>query len=352
MRDFIQGLPKAELHLHIEGTLEPELLFKLAERNKVTLPYKSVEDAHKAYNFKDLQSFLNVYYARSQVLLTEQDFYDLTWAYLQRAHKQNVRHTEIFFDPQTHTERGVPFETVITGISSALKEAERTLNLSTGLILCFLRDLSAESAMKTLEQAVPYLDLIQSVGLDSAEVGNPPSKFVSVFDKARAVGLLTVAHAGEEGPPQYIWEALDLLKVSRIDHGVRCLEDEVLVERLKRDQVPLTVCPLSNIKLCVFESMKQHPIKKMLEKGLCATVNSDDPAYFGGYVNENYEGVVQALGLTQDQVVQLAKNSFVASFLSKDQKAKYIKEVEEYAKAPSPLPSVGEVDPQGRVRGR
>lgn len=330
MDQFIKGLPKAELHLHIEGTLEPELLFELAERNKVPLPYKSIEDAHKAYQFQDLQSFLDVYYAASNVLLVEQDFFDLTWAYLTKANQQNVRHVEIFFDPQTHTERGVSFDVVVMGISRALQEAEKTYNMTTGLILCFLRDLTAESAANTLQQAIPYLHLINGVGLDSAEVGNPPSKFVSVFDKARDLGLLTVAHAGEEGPPEYIWEALDLLKVSRIDHGVRCLEDAQLVERLKTDQIPLTVCPLSNVKLRVFNNMDQLPVKVMLEKGLCATINSDDPAYFGGYMNENYLEVAQSLNLNQEHLIQLAKNSFTASFLPSNLKEMLIQELDEY----------------------
>jgi adenosine deaminase len=330
MEHFIQHLPKAELHLHIEGTLEPELLFKLADRNKVSLPYKSIEEAHQAYKFQDLQSFLNIYYAASQVLLTEQDFYDLTWAYLQKAKQQNIRHVEIFFDPQTHTERSIAFETVVTGISYALQEAERTLSLSTGLILCFLRDLSAESALHILEKAIPYQEFIQGVGLDSAERDHPPRKFTTVFDKARELGFLTVAHAGEEGPPDYIWQALDLLKVSRIDHGVRCLEDPKLVEKLAKEHIPLTVCPLSNIKLHVFETMEQHPLRKMLEMGLCATVNSDDPAYFGGYVNENFLAATQALHLSQDHIYQLAKNSFLASFLPTPQKQMFIAELDEY----------------------
>ncbi len=330
MENFIHHLPKAELHLHIEGTLEPELLFTLADRNKVSLPYKSIEEAHKAYNFQDLQSFLNIYYAASQVLITEQDFYDLTWAYLQKAKQQNIRHVEIFFDPQTHTERGIAFETVLMGISRALQEAERTLSLSTGLILCFLRDLSAESALQILEKAIPYKEFIQGVGLDSAERDHPPRKFTTVFDKARECGFLTVAHAGEEGPPDYIWEALDLLKASRIDHGVRCLEDLTLVENLRKKQIPLTVCPLSNIKLHVFETMEQHPLRKMLEIGLCATVNSDDPAYFGGYVNKNFLAATQALHLSQDHIHQLAKNSFLASFLPLHQKQALIAELDEY----------------------
>ncbi len=352
MDQFIKGLPKAELHLHIEGTLEPELLFELAERNKVSLPYKSIAEAHKAYQFQDLQSFLDVYYAASNVLLTEQDFFDLTWAYLEKANQQNVRHVEIFFDPQTHTERGVSFDAVITGISRALQEAEKTYNMTTGLILCFLRNLTAESAEQTLQQAIPYLHLIQGVGLDSAEVGNPPSKFVSVFDKARDLGLLTVAHAGEEGPPEYIWEALDLLKVSRIDHGVRCLEDDRLVERLKTDQTPLTVCPLSNIKLHVFDNMEEHPLKRMLEKGLCATINSDDPAYFGGYMNENYLEVAQSLNLNQEHLIQLAKNAFTASFLPLSQKEKLMRELDEYVSNSEPLQNLYKIELRNKTIGR
>lgn len=330
MENFIQLLPKAELHLHIEGTLEPELLFKLADRNNIPLSYKSIEDVRKAYNFQDLQSFLNIYFAGSQVLMTEQDFYDLTWAYLQKAKQQNIRHVEIFFDPQTHTKRDITFETIIMGISNALKEAERTLGISTGLILCFLRDLSAESAIQTLEQATPFKDLLIGVGLDSAEKNNPPRKFERVFNKAREMGLLTFAHAGEEGPPEYIREAIDLLKVLRIDHGIRCLEDKALVKRLWDEQIPLTVCPISNIKLHVFEKMAQHPIKKMLEAGLCVTINSDDPAYFRGYINENFIEVTQALHLSQEQIIQLAKNSFLASCLPWNKKEKFIAEIDDY----------------------
>ncbi len=330
MKNFIQSLPKAELHLHIEGTLEPELLFQLADRNKIALPYQSIEAVHQAYNFQDLQSFLDVFYAGSQVLLHEQDFYDLTWAYLQKAKQQNVCHTEIFFDPQTHTKRGIAFEVIIKGISQALQDAERRLNLSTGLIMCFLRDLSAESAMQTLEAALPYRDLLLGVGLDSAEKNHPPRKFTTVFETARNHGFLTVAHAGEEGPPEYIWQALDLLKVSRIDHGVRCLEDDRLVERLALEKIPLTVCPLSNFKLQVVKSMAEHPLKKMLAKGLCVTVNSDDPAYFGGYVNENFLAVSEALDLSQNDVYQLAKNSFLASALPTKHRHKFIGELDEY----------------------
>jgi adenine deaminase len=327
---FIHALPKAELHLHIEGTLEPDLLLKLAQRNNVSIPYHSIEDIRKAYQFQDLQSFLNIYHAGSQVLINRQDFYELTLAYLKRAHHENVRHVEIFFDPQTHTERGVSFDNVILGITNALEESKRTMGISSSLILCFLRDLSAESAYQTLEQAIPYKNMIQAVGLSSAEKGNPPSKFTSVFDKVRSAGFMTVAHAGEEGPSSYIIEALDLLKVARIDHGVRCLEDDHLVTRLIQDQTPLTVCPISNIKLQVFPHLSQHPLKIMLEKGLCVTVNSDDPAYFGAYVNDNYVQTAQALNLTQKQITQLAKNSFHSSFLPKSQKDAFITEMDEY----------------------
>ncbi|MGB3295259.1 MAG: adenosine deaminase, partial [Phormidesmis sp.] len=287
MEQFIQGLPKAELHLHIEGTLEPEMMFELAQRNDIELPYKSVSEVKEAYNFEDLQSFLDIYYQGSEVLQKEQDFYDLTWAYLQKAADQNVRHTEIFFDPQTHTNRGLAFETAYEGISQALKDGEAKLGISSQLILSFLRDLSAEQALATLEQALPYKESLVAVGLDSAEMGNPPSKFKSVFDRAREEGFLTVAHAGEEGPPEYIWEAINLLDVSRIDHGVRSMEDPRLIDYLTDKQIPLTVCPLSNVELQVFDSMAEHNLKQLLSLGLCATVNSDDPAYFGGYVAEN-----------------------------------------------------------------
>ena len=330
MNHFINNIPKAELHLHIEGTLEPEMLFMFADRNKITLPYQSIMDVQKAYNFKDLQSFLDIYYAGAHVLLTERDFFDLTWAYLLKAKEQNIRHVEPFFDPQTHTERGVPFHSIIMGISNALVKAKEELEISSALILCFLRDLSAHSAMKTLDESLPYKHLIAAVGLDSAEYNNPPVKFQDVFDKARSHGFLTVAHAGEEGPPEYIWEALDKLKVKRIDHGVRCLEDVDLVERLKNEYVPLTVCPLSNIKLCVFDDMKDHPIKKMLENGLCVTVNSDDPAYFGGYLNENFTAIADAFDLTHDDIRLIVKNSFSASFLPDHLKNEFIKECDSY----------------------
>ena len=328
MASLIQTLPKAELHIHIEGSLEPEMMFELARRNQVSLPYASVDEVRAAYQFENLQSFLDLYYAGAQVLQTEQDFYDLTWAYLQKCAVQNVLHTEIFFDPQTHTDRGIPFEVVHGGITRALKDGREKLDVSSGLILCFLRHLSAEAAMATLEQALPYRDSITAVGLDSSELGHPPSKFQAVFDRARAEGFLTVAHAGEEGPPEYIWEAIRLLKVSRIDHGVRCVEDPALVDYLVEHQIPLTVCPLSNIKLCVFDTMAHHNLKQLLDIGLCVTVNSDDPAYFGGYVNENFNAVQKALNLTDDQLKQIALNSFKASFLDADRKQHYLSKLD------------------------
>lgn len=321
-------LPKAELHIHIEGSLEPEMMFDLAQRNGLALPYDSVEAVRAAYQFENLQSFLDLYYAGAQVLQTEQDFYDLTWAYLQKCAAQAVRHTEIFFDPQTHTDRGIPFEVVHSGITQALGDARVQLGVSSGLILCFLRHLSAEAAMATLEQALPYLGSILAVGLDSSELGHPPSKFQAVFDRARAEGFLTVAHAGEEGPTEYIWEAIRLLNVSRIDHGVRCVEDPALVDYLVEHQIPLTVCPLSNVKLGVFDQMEQHNLKQLLDRGLCVTVNSDDPAYFGGYVGENFAAVESALGLSAADLVQLAKNSFTASFLDANTQRIYLEAVD------------------------
>ncbi len=333
MDAFIAKLPKAELHMHIEGSLEPELMFALAARNGVELPFASVEEVRQAYEFTDLQSFLDIYYEGARVLLTEQDFYDMSWAYLQRARAQHVRHAEVFFDPQTHTERGVAFETVIRGIHRALADGQRELGVSSQLIMCFLRHLSAEAAMTTLEQALPFGDWIIAVGLDSSEVGHPPQKFAEVFARARAEGLLTVAHAGEEGPPEYIWQALDVLKVSRIDHGVRCVEDSKLVRRLAAEQVPLTVCPLSNVKLCVFASMAEHNLKQLLDLGLCVTVNSDDPAYFGGYVNENFGAAQAALGLRRDDLHRLARNSFQASFLDEAEKRRLTAELDRYVQA-------------------
>ncbi len=312
MYDWLNALPKAELHLHLEGSLEPELLFRLAERNKIALPWDNVDALRSAYNFGNLQEFLDLYYAGADVLRTEQDFYDLTWAYLQKCEEQNVVHTEPFYDPQTHTDRGIPFEVAMRGISGALADGRELLGISSGLILSFLRHLPEEEAFKTLEQAMPFRDAFFAVGLDSSEMGHPPSKFERVFAKARAEGFLAVAHAGEEGPPEYIWEALDLLKVSRIDHGVRASEDPKLIERLIDEQIPLTVCPLSNTKLCVFDDMSQHNILQMLEQGVKVTVNSDDPAYFGGYVTENFMALHESLGMTEDQARRLAQNSLDA----------------------------------------
>ena len=332
MKEFIQNLPKAELHVHIEGTLEPEMMFELAQRNKIDLPYKSVSEVREAYDFEDLQSFLDIYYQGSEVLQTEQDFYDLTWAYLQKAAQDNVRHTEIFFDPQTHTDRGIAFETVYQGIYKALQDGKDKLGISSQLILSFLRHLTQEEAFATLKQALPYKETMVAVGLDSAEQGNPPSKFKEVFDKAQAEGFLTVAHAGEEGPPEYIWEAINLLKVSRIDHGVRSMEDPDLLHYLTDKQIPLTVCPLSNIELKVFDSMAEHNLKKLLNRGICVTINSDDPAYFGGYVGENYQAAQSALDLTEQELYQIAKNSFQASFLSPEAKFKLIAELEDYCR--------------------
>jgi adenine deaminase len=329
--DFACKLPKAELHLHIEGTLEPELRFELARRNGVSLPYASVDDVRRAYVFSDLQSFLDIYYAGCRVLLTEQDFYDLTWAYLTRAAAQGVRHAEIFFDPQTHTDRGVPFETVVTGIHRALEDGRTRLSITSGLILCFLRHLSEEAAMRTLQEALPFRDWLLAVGLDSSEVGHPPVKFRRVYDRAREAGLLAVAHAGEEGPPQYVWEALDILNVRRIDHGVRSIEDERLVSRLVEEQIPLTVCPMSNVKLRVFPNLKSHNLKQLLDRGLLVTVNSDDPAYFGGYVADNFQASAAALDLSRERQLQLARNSFVASFLPEEQKRAYLEALGRFA---------------------
>jgi len=328
---FIRGIPKAELHLHIEGTLEPELMFAIARRNGIALPWDSVDALREAYDFHDLQSFLDIYYRGTDVLHHVQDFYDLTFAYFERAARDNVRHVELFFDPQTHTRRDVPFETVITGIHGAQVDAEKRLGISSKLILCFLRHLSPESASEALATAVPFRPWIGGVGLDSSERGNPPSKFKAVFEEARAEGFKVVAHAGEEGPASYIVEALDLLGAQRIDHGVRCVDDPALVERLAREQIPLTVCPLSNLKLRVFPSMAEHNLKDLLARGLMITLNSDDPAYFGGYVGDNYTAVARELGLTRDEVVKLARNSFTASFLPEERKAALIAEVDKFA---------------------
>ena len=315
IRDFVAALPKAELHLHIEGTLEPELAFALAERNGVRLPYGSVDELRAAYRFSNLQDFLDVYYATASVLVEAEDFRDLAAAYLARAHADHVRHAEIFFDPQTHTDRGVPFAAVIEGISAALDEARRDLGMTSRLILCFLRHLDEQAALDTLAAALPWRDRIAGVGLDSGERGNPPSKFAEVFRRAREAGFVPVAHAGEEGPAEYVRQALDVLKVVRVDHGNNALDDPVLVAELARRRIPLTVCPLSNLRLCVVDDLASHPLRRMMESGLRVTVNSDDPAYFGGYVNDNYVAVAEALGLDRSQLVELARNSFEASLL-------------------------------------
>jgi len=336
MESFIRRIPKAELHLHIEGTLEPEMMFELARKHRLALPYASVEQLRQAYSFSNLQSFLDIYYQGADVLRDEDDFHALTSAYVRRAHADGVVHAEIFFDPQTHTARGVPFATVIGGIHSALEEARRALGITHRLILCFLRHLSAQDAMTTLEQALPHVGAITAVGLDSSEAGHPPSKFAEVFARARSEGLLTVAHAGEEGPPEYVSEALDLLQVKRVDHGVRSAEDPALLARLVRDRVPLTVCPLSNVRLRVFDRMEDHNLKRLLRQGLCVTVNSDDPAYFGGYVAENYLAAFRALVLSRADIVQLASNSFEASFLPQAEKEGWLAQVRRFnADAPA-----------------
>jgi adenosine deaminase len=332
LQEFIDGLPKAELHLHIEGTLEPEMMFALAARNSIALPYASIEELRAAYSFSNLQEFLDLYYQGAQVLITRQDFYDLTMAYLVRAHADTVLHAEIFFDPQTHTDRGIAFETVIEGIVAAMGDAERDLGISSRLIPCFLRHLSETDALATFEEALPYKNHIAGFGLDSSEKGHPPAKFERVFARARAEGFRIVAHAGEEGPPAYVSEALDLLKVDRIDHGNRALEDQALVARLAREAMPLTVCPLSNLSLAVVKNLSDHPLRRMLKTGLNATLNSDDPAYFGGYVNENYRAVQTALDLTKEEIVLLARNSFEAAFVSKDRKAELIGRLDSYVK--------------------
>jgi len=325
--ELIRALPKAELHVHIEGTFEPELMFAIAQRNQIQIPYQSVEEVKQAYNFHNLQSFLDIYYAGANVLRHEQDFYDLAWAYFEKRAEDRIVHTEMFFDPQTHTERGVEFATVLAGLKRACEDAKAKLGISSQLIMCFLRHLSEEKAFETLEQALPFKDDIIAIGLDSSEVGHPPAKFERVFAKAREAGFLIVAHAGEEGPPEYIWEALDLLKVNRIDHGVRSEEDEQLMARLIAEKMPLTVCPLSNLKLCVVNDMADHNIRRLLQKGVHVTVNSDDPSYFGGYMNDNFIAIQQALELSNEELKQLAINSFEASFISDEEKQKWIAEV-------------------------
>lgn len=325
---LIRALPKAELHVHIEGTFEPELMFEIAQRNQIDIPYKSVEEVRQAYNFHNLQSFLDIYYAGANVLIHEQDFYDLAWAYFKKCAEDHVVHTEIFFDPQTHTDRGIAFETVLNGLQRACNDAKAKLGISSYLIMCFLRHLSEEAALKTLEQALPYKNQIIAVGLDSSEVGHPPAKFTRVFAKAREAGFLVVAHAGEEGPPEYVWEALDLLKVNRIDHGVRSEEDPVLMQRLIQEKMPLTVCPLSNLKLCVVDDMQQHNIHRLLQQGVKVTVNSDDPSYFGGYMNDNFFAIQKALNLSEAELKQLAINSFEAAFIDNTEKQSWIKKIQ------------------------
>jgi adenine deaminase len=328
MEEFIRSLPKAELHVHIEGTLEPEMAFELARKHRISLPYATVEQLRHAYRFFDLQSFLDIYYAVADVLRDEEDFYALTRAYLRRVHAQGVVHAEIFFDPQTHTARGIPFATVVGGIHQALVDAERELKLTHRLIPCFLRDLGSDSAMQTLEQALPHRDAVAAVGLDSSERGHPPRKFAAVFERARAEGLLAVAHAGEEGPAAYISEALDSLRVCRIDHGVHCEEDPELVLRLARERIPLTMCPLSNVQLKVFDRIESHNIKRLLDAGVCVTVNSDDPAYFGGYVLENYLAIQQAFALSRQDLGRLARNSLEASFLDPARKRRWLNAID------------------------
>lgn len=330
IENFIHWVPKAELHLHIEGTLEPELMFKIAKRNNIQLKYASVAELKQAYNFNNLQDFLNIYYAGASVLIHEQDFYDMTRAYLEKIHTQNVVHTEIFFDPQTHTDRGISFDTVIQGIHTALMDGQKKLGITSRLILCFLRHLDENAAMKTLTEALPYKEMITAVGLDSSEVGNPPAKFQNVFEKARQEWWLTVAHAGEEWPAEYIWDALNVLKVSRIDHGNHSIDDEKLVQKLVGLHMPLTMCPLSNLKLKVVPNLHDHPIKKMMDQWLLVTINSDDPAYFWWYIEENYMAIAEALQLSKEDIYQLAKNSFTASFVDEKTKGKMIEKVSAY----------------------
>ena len=330
MKDLIAKLPKAELHLHIEGSLEPELMFSLAQKNTISLPYKTIEEVKHAYNFTSLQSFLDIYYAGANVLINESDFFDLTWAYLLRCHAQNICHTEIFFDPQTHTSHGIAFKTVIDGITKALQKGEQELGISSFLIMCFLRHLSEENAFETLKASLPFKDKIIGVGLDSSEVGHPPSKFQRLFVECKKVGYKIVAHAGEEGDSSYIWEAINLLQVERIDHGIRCDEDASLVKLLIEKQIPLTVCPLSNVKLRAVKNMQEHNLLKLLRQGVLVTVNSDDPAYFGGYVNENYEAICDNLDLSKEELKTLASNSFKASFLSDERKKHFINQISQY----------------------
>lgn len=326
-KELIHLLPKAELHLHIEGTFEPELMFEIAKRNNIKLAHDSVESLRSTYEFDNLQEFLDIYYQGVNVLQKEQDFYDLTWAYLQRAKADNIVHTEIMYDPQSHTERGIDFDIAISGIHRALSDGQQKLGISSYLILSLLRHLSEEECLATLEQAVPHLDKIKSIGLDSSELGHPPEKFTRLYQRASELGLLKVAHAGEEGPAAYVWSAIDVLKVDRIDHGNRCLDDDKLVEHIIEKNLTLTVCPLSNLKLQVVKDLKQHPIKTMLDKGLNATVNSDDPAYFGGYVNDNFIAIDEALNLSQEDIIQLVENSFTGSFLAPQHIKEHLKQI-------------------------
>ena len=325
--EFIKKSPKAELHLHIEGTLEPEQMFALAKRNNIQIPFKNINEAKEAYNFSNLESFLKTYYEGAKVLIKEQDFFDLTWAYALKCKEDNIVHTEIFFDAQTHTDRGINFDIVINGIYKALQKAEKEFDLSFKIIMCFLRHLDEKEGFKILDQALAHKDKIYGVGLDSSETGNPPNKYEKLFKKAIKYGFITVAHAGEEGPPEYMWEALNLLNVKRIDHGVQCLKDEKLVEKLSKNQIPLTVCPLSNIKLRVFNKLEEHNLKKMLDKKLMVMVNSDDPAYFGGYLNQNLIETQAALNLSKDEVKTLLVNSFKSSFLNEEQKKEWISKI-------------------------
>jgi adenosine deaminase len=325
--DFIKKSPKAELHLHIEGTLEPEQMFALAKRNNIQIPFKNINEAKKAYNFSNLESFLKIYYEGAKVLVNEQDFFDLTWAYALKCKEDNIVHAEIFFDPQTHTDRGISFDVVINGIYKALQKAQKEFGLSFKIIMCFLRHLDEKEGFKVLDEALAHKDKIYGVGLDSSETDNPPNKYEKLFKKAIKYGFITVAHAGEEGPPEYIWEALNLLNVKRIDHGVQCLKDEKLVEKLSENQIPLTVCPLSNIKLRVFNKLEDHSLKKMLDKKLMVMVNSDDPAYFGGYLNQNLIETQAALNLSKNEVKTLLINSFKSSFLSEEKKKEWINQI-------------------------
>ena len=327
IENFIKKVPKTELHLHIEGSLEPELMFRLSKRNKIEIPFKSIEEIKSAYNFSNLDSFLKIYYQGSNVLITEQDFFDLTWEYILKCKRDNIVHTEIFFDPQSHTERGVEFDTVINGINKALIKAKSEFGITSEIIMCFLRHLDEEQCFEVLKHAIKHKDKIIGVGLDSSEKGNPPQKFKRLFDAAIKEGFLTVAHAGEEGPPEYIWESINLLKVKRIDHGVQCLKDKKLVETLKKKNIPLTVCPLSNIKLCVFDKLENHNLKEMLDNGLRVMVNSDDPAYFGGYLNTNLIETSKALNLELKDVKVLIQNSFKSSFLDENSKNNWLSKI-------------------------